>query len=109
MINVVPSNLNYLSLIKGLLDDGILCEMNFLGNSMFPAIKNGSKLVVFKPNKVIVGSVYVYLYKDDNVLTAHRLVSIQGEKYFFKGDNRKYRDPWVTQERIIGEVRMKNI
>jgi len=75
------------------------------GYSMYPSIKNGDLLVVAKKGSPYydpeIGDILVYRYK--NFYVAHRLIHINGDIYFLKGDNNDYVER-VKEENIVGEV-----
>jgi len=75
------------------------------GYSMYPSIKNGDLLVVAKKGSPYydpeIGDILVYRYK--NFYVAHRLIRVDGDIYFLKGDNNDYVEK-VKEENVVGEV-----
>ena len=54
---------------------------------------------VSKDSELTIGDVYGYKYK--NMIITHRLVSINGDYYQFRGDNNSIYDTYITRESII--------
>ena len=54
---------------------------------------------ISKDSELTIGDVYGYKYK--NVIITHRLVSISGDYYQFRGDNNSIYDTYITRESII--------
>ena len=54
---------------------------------------------VEKESELSIGEVYGYKYK--NMIITHRLVSISGDYYQFRGDNNKSYDGIVSREKIV--------
>ena len=75
------------------------------GYSMYPLIKSGDLLIIAKKGSPYydpeIGDILVYRYK--NFYVAHRLIHINGDIYFLKGDNNDYVER-VKEENIVGEV-----
>ena len=75
------------------------------GYSMYPLIKSGDLLIIAKKGSPYynpeIGDILVYRYK--NFYVAHRLIHINGDIYFLKGDNNDYVER-VKEENVVGEV-----
>lgn len=54
---------------------------------------------ISKDSELTIGDVYGYKYK--NMIITHRLVSISGDYYQFRGDNNSIYDTYITRESII--------
>jgi len=100
-------------LYKQLLEDNLIIEFKFTGNSMSPIIQNQSTILVQKITTIEIGKIYVYF---DTIsptlrLVCHRLIKITNGQLFFKGDNRDIFDSPITIDEIIGvvvEIKNKN-
>ena len=73
-----------------------------VGNSMFPALRENDTLIIKSQNQYEIGDILLYEYKDEGMLT-HRLLMIDGDKYYCKGDN-SYRLEEISKEDIYGRV-----
>jgi len=79
-------------------------------NSMYPAIKPGSLLVIKKDVPVTVGDVIAYKYKNaKDVVVTHRVTEamvLDGRQIFrTKGDFNKFADPLlVSQNEVVGKL-----
>ncbi len=72
--------------------------------SMEPAIPNGSVVFVRPRPTYQVGDVITAFLQGEQTFT-HRIIDIQGEEIFTKGDANKTMDPMPTrQSRIVGKV-----
>ncbi|OGI07960.1 MAG: signal peptidase I [Candidatus Margulisbacteria bacterium GWF2_35_9] len=77
-------------------------QITVVGNSMFPVLKDGDKVLIKKAKEYEVGSVIVFKYNDEGLLI-HRILEIKDGKYYCKGDN-CYRLEEVGKNDIIGKV-----
>lgn len=80
---------------------------NINGNSMYPLIEEGDKVVIAKYNdelEIKEGDIIVCIKK--NGLGAHRVVFLRRRKnkYYTKGDNRLLFDSPVNFDKIVGKV-----
>lgn len=71
------------------------------GVSMNPTMHEGDHVTVCRADSYAVGEVLVFLYKGE--LLIHRLIKIENNRYFCKGDN-AFRLEDVTLEEIAGKV-----
>jgi signal peptidase len=87
---------------------GILAGIYFLDNydayvvksdSMKPTFKSGDMVVVGSPGsfltKDIVPGEIITFERNDNLVT-HRIISIEGDTIYTKGDNQEEPDPWTV-------------
>lgn len=74
--------------------------------SMSGTIEEGDLVVVSKTDDYRVGDIITFLPEGEKVPTTHRIVRIDGENYYTRGDaNGNAEDPRpVTYENILGEV-----
>lgn len=81
-------------------------ELRVSGNSMFPILKDGTTITVYRKESYQVGDILVFLYKNETVIV-HRLLKIQNERYFCKGDN-SFRIEDISFDQIIGAIKLDN-
>lgn len=74
------------------------------GDSMYPYIEDGDYLIVDPtPEQITEGEILVY--RKDNTLIGHRVISITSSGFILKGDNNYNPDPWVVSKaQVVGEV-----
>ena len=73
--------------------------------SMSGSIDAGDAIIIEKRDSYEVGDVITYFPATDNVSVTHRIVRIEGEKYYAKGDANESEDPdpiFITQ--IAGKM-----
>ena len=76
------------------------------GESMYPFIKNGDHVRIKRLKEMSIGKIVLFYTSDifGNVkLVLHRIVKIENEKIWTKGDNNKRTDEYVYAENILGE------
>ena len=69
---------------------------------MFPTLLEGDIITISKCKEYKIGDILVFLYKDDEIIV-HRLLKIENDTYFCKGDN-CFRLEDIPYERIVGKV-----
>lgn len=75
------------------------------GTSMHPTMHEGDKVTIRGSDTYAVGDILVFTYKGE--LLIHRLLKIDKNKYFCKGDN-SFRLEDVTPDCIAGKVILHN-
>ncbi|MFR5073747.1 MAG: S24/S26 family peptidase, partial [Bianqueaceae bacterium] len=75
------------------------------GSSMEPVLYEGEHVEVLPQVAYEVGDILVYYYKQEGLLV-HRLLKIQDNRYFCKGDN-ALRLEDVEREAIVGAVQLE--
>ena len=75
------------------------------GTSMNPTLLEGDTITIRKFDTYDVGDILVYVYKGE--LLVHRLLKIQRERFFCKGDN-SFRLEDLPYEDIVGKVILRN-
>jgi hypothetical protein len=93
------------TIITAVLSDGKLARFEAGGDSMFPVIRSGDRLLV-EPARI--GELHagdVVLAKQDRGLTAHRVVGVLGETIITRGDNCDANDPPLAMAQLLGRVR----
>jgi len=91
--------------IAAILADGRIVRFEAGGDSMYPLIRSGDRLLVepVAPRALRRGD--VVLARLDRGLTAHRIVRIDGDTITTRGDNCDGDDPPFTPAQLLGRVR----
>ena len=80
-----------------------LILLHVVGKSMLPAIQDGSKCLCVKSESYSVGDVIAFRSQSGEGI-AHRIISVDRERIFTKGDNNNFIDPPVTREDVLCKV-----
>ncbi len=96
-----------IQIFKYLLEKNDKCTLKVSGTSMFPVIKDGETVEVISCGNYMVGDILVYEYKNEGLI-AHRLLKIQNNHYFCKGDN-SFRLEDISPEQIIGKIEICDV
>lgn len=76
--------------------------------SMTGAIEAGDAIIIKKTDSYAVGDVITYFPADENFSVTHRIVRMEGDKFYTKGDANQSEDPDpVLIEQIAGKVAVK--
>lgn len=76
--------------------------------SMTGAIEAGDAIIIKKSDSYAVGDVITYFPADENFSVTHRIVRMEGDKFYTKGDANPSEDPDpVLIEQIAGKVAVK--
>lgn len=76
--------------------------------SMTGAIEAGDAIIIKKSDSYAVGDVITYFPADENFSVTHRIVRMEGDKFYTKGDANQSEDPDpVLIEQIAGKVAVK--
>ena len=78
------------------------CDITIRGTSMSPVLHDGETHTLVKQERYTIGDILVYEYKNEGLL-AHRLLKIENNRYFCKGDN-SFRLEDISEEQIIGKI-----
>ena len=70
---------------------------------MRPAIEPGESLAIQPAARVRVGDVVAFL-APDGTMQAHRLVQIEGNRLWTRGDASPHRDPPIERDQLVGVV-----
>lgn len=101
-------NMFEIELIKKYLQVNHQMELFTFGNSMYPTIKKGDKIIVQNiDDAIILDDIVLFFEENDtkNTLIAHRVIGIiDGKFYIIKGDNNNYSDRPIRRTKIIGKV-----
>ena len=98
-------NLLY-SILNHQLHKGIEVNITVTGSSMEPTLHADDMVTLRCAEVYTIGDILVFLYKN-NELLIHRLLKIENDRYFCKGDN-SFRLEDVTYSQILGKVVLKN-
>ena len=75
------------------------------GDSMSPLLKKGDFVVIRRGVAPEVGKVMLYRSKLTNQTVLHRVISRQGDRFVFKGDNNSWTDSYEPlEEEIAGQM-----
>jgi len=78
----------FLTLFMVLMNMGIIMLTRIHGWSMYPTINDGDIILCVKMPTYNVGDIVVYKPRwAQGILVAHRIVYIEGDFYYMKGDN----------------------
>ena len=76
--------------------------------SMTGAIEAGDAIIIKNSNSYAVGDVITYFPADESFSVTHRIVRMEGDKFYTKGDANQSEDPDpVLIEQIAGKVTVK--
>lgn len=76
--------------------------------SMTGAIEVGDAIIIKKSDSYAVGDVITYFPADENFSVTHRIVRMEGDKFYTKGDANQSEDPDpVLIDQIAGKVAVK--
>ncbi len=76
--------------------------------SMTGAIEAGDAIIIKKSDSYAVGDVITYFPEDESFSVTHRIVRVEGDKFYTKGDANQSEDSDpVLIEQIVGKVAVK--
>lgn len=76
--------------------------------SMTGAIEAGDAIIIKKSDSYAVGDVITYFPEDESFSVTHRIVRVDGDKFYTKGDANQSEDSDpVLIEQIVGKVAVK--
>lgn len=76
--------------------------------SMTGAIEAGDAIIIKNSDSYAVGDVITYFPADESVSVTHRIVRMEGDRFYTKGDANQSEDPApVSMEQIVGKVAVK--
>ncbi len=81
-------------------------SLTVAGTSMFPLIREGESISICRKDAYDIGDILVFIYPQDRLIV-HRLLKIQGDRYFCKGDN-CYELEEIGFDQIIGAVLLED-
>lgn len=76
------------------------------GISMLPILHAGDTIAICRKDSYEIGDILVFFYKQ-NELLVHRLLKIEKNRYFCKGDN-AFRLEDISEDQIIGAVLLES-
>lgn len=76
--------------------------------SMTGSIEAGDAIIIKKSDSYAVGDVITYFPEDESFSVTHRIVRMEGDKFYTKGDANQSEDSDpVLMEQIVGKVAVK--
>lgn len=90
----------YLKIMAKKLEKNEPVTISLHGTSMYPALKENDLITIISCENYKVGDILVFLYKE-NELLAHRLLKIENDIYYCKGDN-AFRIEDIKRSQILG-------
>ncbi len=77
--------------------------LNVKGTSMVPTIQDNSGCLCVKKENYIVGDIVFFFAEINGQFhgITHRIVSIEGDKYYTRGDGNDFTDPPMTEKSIV--------
>lgn len=83
--------------------DIYLTLLNVRGESMLPTIQDNSECLCIKKDNYEIRDIVFFFAKvnDEFMGISHRVVSVNDEQVFTKGDNNDWVDPPMTKESIV--------
>jgi len=80
--------------------------LNVKGKSMYPTIQEPSQCLCVKKEKYSVGDIIFFFAEIGGEINgiSHRIVKIEDESIYTKGDNNLWVDPPMTEENIVCSV-----
>jgi len=81
-------------------------EITISGSSMRPILFDGDTVTICRKSEYNVGDILVFSYKGNEIL-AHRLLKIENDRYFCKGDN-SFRLEDIGKDNILAAAQVKN-
>ena len=81
-------------------------QLTVAGTSMLPILHAGDAISVCRKDIYEIGDILVFFYKQ-NELLVHRLLRIENDRYFCKGDN-AFRLEDISADQILGTVLLEN-
>lgn len=76
--------------------------------SMTGAIEAGDAIIIKNSDSYAVGDVITYFPAGESVSVTHRIVRMEGDRFYTKGDANQSEDPApVSMEQIVGKVAVK--
>lgn len=101
----ILSNQLFFTNVRQIIDSGNPVELKVKGMSMYPTLLDGKHKVVLIPyhrQHLRIGVIALFVYNKKYIL--HRLVSIEGDRLIFQGDNLSRVRECVTENDIVAIV-----
>lgn len=74
-------------------------------DSMSGTIEKGDMIIIDDCDEYAVGDIITFVDPSDNIVVTHRLIRIDGDKYFTRGDANNTEDPrYILKSDIVGKV-----
>lgn len=77
--------------------------ITYRGTSMYPALRESDILRIYKDSGYIPsrGDVILFEHPENKNPVVHRIIEIEGSRFYTKGDNSHEADPWVLKRSDI--------
>ena len=87
------------------LERGQRVRLTVNGSSMLPFIRNGD-VVEFEPMRSMptLGDILLVQYPSADRYVVHRVVGIEGDAFFLRGDAQKHREGPFTRRDVLGKL-----
>lgn len=102
--------LSKINLILKVISDLKIIRIKVFGISMLPTIHEGEIVSIegiYNLYDININDIILF-YDDNYILSLHRLIRIEGEMLFLKGDN-CYKEDIISIKQVLGKVSKKNI
>ncbi len=77
-------------------------DLSAMGGSMYPTIRHGDRVLIDRRCRPRVGDLVVYIRRD--ALVAHRLVAMDSQRLYTRGDNQGSATEEVPHSALLGPV-----
>lgn len=102
---MIVDTYRYLTMIKELLKQGKEVSLVIKGNSMAPfVINNRDCIYLEKPKRVLKRGDFVLYQRINGQYVTHRIIKINGDKYYLAGDNQTVIEGPIYQNQILAIV-----
>ena len=79
--------------------------IRIMTNSMYPTIKAGDIVVLVRTKRLHKGNIGAYTMSGNGATIVHRVISVHGKSYRFRGDANNIADPKeIPSSAIVGRV-----
>lgn len=77
--------------------------LNVKGTSMIPTIQDNSECLCVKKEKYEINDIIFFFAEINNQFNgiSHRIIKIEGDEYYTRGDGNDFIDPPMTKESIV--------
>lgn len=101
-MNKMEFNIHFLQeLVRARSQRSQSVEIKVNGLSMYPLLQNEDKVIIFYQSEYEIGDILVYGYCRD--LLVHRLLRVEEEFFYLKGDN-AFQAERINKAAVIGKV-----
>lgn len=95
----------YVTILKGLVDEGKEANMHVLGSSMAPFVVHGRDVIYFKkPERKLRKGDIAFFQRKNGQYVVHRIYKTEGNQYYFVGDNQTDIEGPIDKGQIFAAV-----